>query len=131
LTIKDRQKIPVAPKSPQEHGSANFKIPTLKRVSNRIGDINAASHMGGDEDIIHIRGRHNPPPRLDLTTHAIPPSPLSRRDTTPHATTTLYLTHNAKIRLQYMTRAARHPPLGEGYEQAGSARVQQEMGQEQ
>ena len=50
-------------------------------------------------------------------------------------TITLQITHdpkkNAKIRLQYMTRAARHPPLGEGYEQAGSARVQQEMGQEQ
>jgi len=52
-----------------------------------------------------------------------------------NTTITLQLTHdpkkNAKIRLQCMARAARHPPLGEGYEQAGAATVEQEMGQEQ
>jgi len=30
-----------------------------------------------------------------------------------------------------MARAARHPPLGEGYKQASAATVEQEMGQEQ
>jgi len=77
LTTNHRQKIPVEHKSPREHGSANFKIPTLKRASNRPGDTNAASQMGGNEDtmrIIHIRGRHSPPPRFDLTTHAIIPT---------------------------------------------------------
>jgi hypothetical protein len=45
LTIKDRKTIPAELKSPQEHGSANFKIPTLKRASNRPGDTNAASQI--------------------------------------------------------------------------------------
>jgi len=56
-------------------------------------------------------------------------SPQPRRESTPHATTTtLQLTHptkNAKLRLKHMTGPARHPPLGEGYVQAGTARAKQ------
>jgi len=62
-------------------------------------------------------------------------SPQPRRESTPHATTTtLQLTHptkNAKLRLKHMTEAARHPTLGEGYEQAGTARAEQGIVQEQ
>jgi len=62
-------------------------------------------------------------------------SPQPRRESTPHTTTTtLYLTHptkNPNLRLQHMTGSARHPPLGEGHEQAGSARAEQGIGQEQ
>jgi len=41
------------------------------------------------------------------------------------------LTKNAKIRPQRLARAARNHPLGQGYEQAGAATVEQEMGQTQ
>ena len=44
---------------------------------------------------------------------------------------TLDLTKNAKIRPQRLARAARNNPLGEEYEQAGAATVEQEMGQAQ
>jgi len=66
--------------------------------------------MGGNEDamhIIHIRGRHNPPPRLDLTTHATKPTLQPLYDPT-------------KIAL-HQTRLARQHPLVEGHEQAGPA----------
>jgi len=69
--------ISAAHKSPQEHGIANFKILTLKRASNQLGDIYAASHMDGNEEatvIIYIRGRNIPPPRSDLTTHTMLPT---------------------------------------------------------
>jgi len=60
--------------------------------------------------IIHIHGRHSPPPRLDLT---------------PHATkSTLQQPHGpAKIMRQkpnLLTRLARYHPFGEGHEQARS-----------
>jgi len=87
-----KKKISAEYKSPREHGIANFKIPTLKRASNQPGDIYATSHMGGNEDaigIIYIRGRHSPPPRSDLTTHARLPTLQMRNDptkTVPHQT---------------------------------------------
>jgi len=53
--------------------------------------------------IMHIRGSHSPPPRLDLTTHAIIPTLQTRNDLT-------------KIVL-HQTWLARYKPLGEGHEQ--------------
>jgi len=107
LTIKDRQKIPAERKSPQEHGSVNFKIPTLKRARNQTGDINAVSHMGRDEDIrgiIHIRARHTPPPRLDLTTHATIPALQTRNDPTKT------VSHQTRLsRYRYLEDGHEHP----------------------
>jgi len=60
-------------KSPRAQGRANFKILTLKRTSSRPGDTNAAILTDWNMDpehIIHIHGRHGPPPRLDPMTHA-------------------------------------------------------------
>jgi len=52
-----------------------------------------------------------------------------------NALTTLQVPHdpikNVMIRLQRLARAARHHPLGEGYEQAGAAIDEHEMGRTQ
>jgi len=98
---------------PRAQGRANLKIPTLKRISSRPGDTTAASLTDGNMDtphIIHIRGRHSPPLRLNPT---------------PYATkSTLQQPHGlAKIMRQkpkLLARLARYHPFGEGHEQARS-----------
>jgi len=100
-------------KPPRAQGRANLKILTLKRITSRPGDTTVASLTGGNMDtphIIHIHGRHSPPPRLDPT---------------PHATkSTLHQPHGpAKIirqKLKILSRLARYHPFGEGHEQARS-----------
>jgi len=114
FATEDLQQNSAGQKSPRAQGRANFKIPTLKRTSSRPGDINAASQTDGNQDtthIIHIHGRHIPPPRLDLTTHAIK-STLQQ----PYGLTKI-VRHKAKLR----TRLARYHPFGEGHEQARPA----------
>jgi len=102
---RQTKKISAEHKSPQEHGIANFKIPTLKRASNQPGDIYAASHMDWNEDatgIIYIRGRHSPPPRSDLTTHTMLPTLQMRNDPTKTA--------------PHQARPAQYHSLGDGHE---------------
>ena len=100
-------------KPPRAQGRANLKIPTLKRISSRPGDTTVASLTDGNMDtphIIHIHGRHSPPPRLDPTPHANK-STLQQ----PHGP--------AKIMRQkpkLLARLARYHPFGEGHEQARS-----------
>jgi len=100
-------------KPPRAQGRANFTIPTLQRMSSRPGDTTAASLTDGNMDIphiIHIHGRHSPPPRLDPTPHATK-SALQQ----PHSP--------AKIMRQkpkLLARFARCHPFGEGHEQARS-----------
>ena len=68
--------------------------------------------MGGNEDImriIHIHVKHSPPPRSDLTTHAIIPTLQTRNDLT-------------KI-VPHQVRRARYHPLGEGHEQTQPALI--------
>jgi len=77
LATEDLQKNSAEHKLSRAQGCANFKIPTLKRTSSRPGDTNAASHTDRNKDImriIHIHGRHSPPPRLNLTTHVTKPT---------------------------------------------------------
>jgi len=100
-------------KQRRAQGRANLKILTLKRISSRPGDTTVASLTDGNMDtphIIHIHGRHSPPPRLDPT---------------PHATkSTLQQPHGpAKIMRQkpkLLSRFARYHPFGEGHGQARS-----------
>ena len=99
------KKISAEHKSPQEHGIANFKIPTLERASNQPGEIYATSHMDGNEDatgIIYTRARHSPLPRADLTTHATLPTLQMRNDPTKTA--------------PHQARPARYHSLGDGHE---------------
>ena len=99
------KKISAEHKSPQEHGIANFKIPTLERASNQPGDIYTTSHMDGNEDAtdtIYNRDRHSPPPRSDLTTHAMLPTLQMRNDPTKTA--------------PHQARPARYHSLGDGHE---------------
>jgi len=59
--------------TPRAQGRAKIPIPTLKYPRNRHEDTNAARQTDGNEgiaNIIHIRGAHSPPPRLDPTTPA-------------------------------------------------------------
>ena len=59
-------------KPPRAQERVNLKILTLKRTSSRPGDSTVASLTDGNMDtphIIHIHGRHSPPPRLDPTPH--------------------------------------------------------------
>ena len=102
---RPRKKLSAEHNSPQEHGIANFKIPTLKRASHQPGDIYAASHKGGKEDatgITYIYGRHSPPPPSDLTTHVMLPTLQMRNDPTKNA--------------PHQTRPARYHSLGDGHE---------------
>jgi len=100
-------------KPPQAQGRANLTIPTLQRMNSRPGDTTAASLTDGNMDtphIIHIHGRHSPPPRLDPT---------------PHSTkSTLQQPHGpAKIMRQkpkLLAWLAQYHPFGEGHEQARS-----------
>jgi len=99
------KKISAEHKSPQEHGIANFKIPTLERTSNQPGDIYAVSHMDWNEDatgIIYTRTRHSPPPRSDLTTHVMLPTLQMRNDLTKTA--------------PHQARPAIYHSLGDGHE---------------
>jgi len=94
-------------------GRANSKILTLTRKSSQPGDTNATSLTDGNVDsthIIHIHGRHSPPPRVDLTTNATKSEPQQ-----PHGPTKI-LRQNPK----HLTRLARYHPFGEGHEQAHS-----------
>jgi len=59
-------------KPPRAQGRENLTIPTLKHMSSQPGDTTAASLTDGNMDtphIIHIHGRHSPPPRLNPTPH--------------------------------------------------------------
>jgi len=60
--------------------------------------------------IIHIHGRHSPPPRLDLTTHA-----TKSTQQQPHGPTKIL-----RQKLKHLTRLALYHPFGEGHEQARS-----------
>jgi len=72
-----------------------------------------------------------------VTTKNKQKNPADRESLQEHGNTptTLHLPHdrmeNAMIRLQRLARAARHHSLGEGYEQAGAAIVELEMGRTQ
>jgi len=96
-------------KPPRAQGRAILKIPTLKRISSRPGDTIVTSLTDGNMDtphIIHIHGRHSPPPRSYATK-----STLQQ----PHGP--------AKIMQQMpklLARLARYHPFGEGHEQARS-----------
>jgi len=60
-------------KPPRAQERANLKILTPKRISSRPGDTTVASLTDRNMDtphIIHIHGRHSPPPRLDPMPHA-------------------------------------------------------------
>ena len=59
--------------TPQAQGRANLKIPTLQHPRSRYGDTKAAGLTDGNMEtlhIIYIHGRHSPPTRSDLMTHA-------------------------------------------------------------
>ena len=82
-------------KPPRAQGRPNLKIQTLKRISSRPGDTTVANLTDGNMDtphIIHIHGRHSPPPRLN-------PTPQKTKST---------------------LRFARYHAFGEGHEQARS-----------
>jgi len=84
------QKFSADPVLLQKLGSAGLMIPTHKRASDQPGALYAASNMGGNEmasSIIVVRGRHSPPPRQDLTTHAMPPTLQWRNDPTKPVST--------------------------------------------
>jgi len=96
---------------PRTQGRANLTILTLQRMNSRPGDTTDANLTDRNMDtphIIHVHGRHSPPPRLDPT---------------PHATkSTLQQPHDpAKIMRQkpkLLARLVRYHPFGEGHEQA-------------
>jgi len=99
--------------SPWAQGRANFKIPILKHTNSRPGDTNAASLTDGNIDtthIIHIHGRHSPPPRLDLITHTTPQTQQYQ-----HGTAEI-LWQKPKL----PTRLAQYHPIREGHTQARS-----------
>jgi len=98
---------------PRAQGRANLKIPTLKHMSRQPGDTIAASLTDGNMDtphIIHIHGRHSPPPRLDVT-------PLATKSTLqqPHDPT-----KNTRPKPKLLARLVRYHPFGEGHDQARS-----------
>ena len=99
-------------KPPRAQGRANLTIPTLQRMTSRPGDTTVASLTDGNMDtphIIHIHGRHNPPPRLDPTPHA-----------TKSTLQQPYGPANMRQKPKLLAWLARYHPLGEGHEQARS-----------
>jgi len=108
------EKPALAPKSShitsRAQGQADIKIPTRKHPRSRLGDTNAASLPDGNMDtthIIHIHGRHSPPPQLGLTTHAA-------QHTQQHSHGPAGIQQNSKLSPWF----AQHHPLREGHEQA-------------
>jgi len=97
--------------SPRAQRQANCKIPTLKQHS-RHEDTEVASltDRNTDTHIIHSRGAHSPPPKLDLMTHA--------------KQQTLQQPHGQAGMLGQTSELtpwlARHHPFGEGHRQASS-----------
>jgi len=103
----------VSQKQPRAQGRANLTIPTLKYMSRRPGDTTAASLTDGNmatPHIIHISGRHSPPPRFNPTPHATK-SALQQ----PHGPT-----KNARLKPKRLARLARYHPFREGHEHARS-----------
>jgi len=99
-------------KPPRAQERANLKILTPKRISSRPKDTTVASLTDGNMDtphIIHIHGRHSPPPRLDPMPHAIK-STLQQP----------YDPANMRQKPKLLAWLARDHPLGEGHEQARS-----------
>jgi len=102
-------------KPPRAQGRANLKILTLTHINSRPGDTTVASPTDGNMDtphIIHIHGRHSPPPRLDPTPHATK-STLQQ----PHVPAKIM-----RYKPKLLARLARYHPFGEGHEQARSER---------
>jgi len=106
---------------PQAQGREYIPIPTLKQ-RNRHEDTQAASLTDGNMDthIIHIRGAHSLPSRLDFTTHA-----KQQTQQKPYGPAGM-LGQNSEL----SPWLARHHPLGEGYRQARSV-LRPEQGTEQ
>ena len=83
-----------------------------KRMNSRPGDTIVASLTDGNMDtphIIHIHGRHSPPPRLDPTPHG-----------TKSTLQQPYGPANMRQKSKLLAWLGRYHPLGEGHEQARS-----------